>query len=142
MPVLTITETNWTPAQRSAVLSPDADQTERIQAALGRTADGLPKVDEDSSARYYAYLSAHLSLPFAAYYPEPKNAEEEYEFRCIVLELLDPRRHLGDVFDGIFCRIRKGNYELNLPLVELHVPHDSPDYQLIEDYWHWFCNWR
>ena len=93
-------------------------------------------------ARYHAYLSANLSLPFTAYYPQPMNAQEKTQFRCTVLELLDPTQYLGDEFDGIFCKTRKGNFEVNLPLIELHVPHDSPDFQLIEDYWYWFWNWR
>ena len=142
MSIPTITETNWNGLQLPAVSSPGADQTERILAALGLTADGLPKVDQDTLARYYAYLSANMSLPFTAYYPQPTNAQEKTQFRCTVLELLDPTQYLGDEFDGIFCKTRKGNFEVNLPLIELHVPHDSPDFQLIEDYWYWFWNWR
>ena len=33
--------------------------------------------------------------------------------------LLDPAKHLGDGLDGIFCKTRKGTYEINLPLIEL-----------------------
>jgi hypothetical protein len=29
-----------------------------------------------------------------------------------------------------------------VPLIELEIPGDSPNFQLIEDYWHWFWNWR
>ena len=47
-----------------------------------------------------------------------------------------------DEFDGIFCKTRKGKYEVNLPLTELNVPDDSPNFQFIEDYWYWFWNWR
>ena len=72
-----------------------ATQTERIMTALGSTTDGPPKVDEDTLARYYAYLSANLSLPFTAYYPQPMNAQERTQFRCTVLELLDPTRYSG-----------------------------------------------
>ena len=70
------------------------------------------------------------------------NLEEENEFRCTVVELLDPAKHLGDVFDGIFCNIHKGIYEINLPLIDLYLPEDSIRFQLIEDYWYWFWNWR
>jgi hypothetical protein len=106
------------------------------------TTGGLPQVDQDTLARYYAYLSANLSLPFTAYYPQPMNAQEKTQFLCTILELLDPTQHLGDEFDGIFCKTRKGDFEVNLPLIELHVPHDSSDFQLIEDYQYWFWNWR
>jgi hypothetical protein len=47
-----------------------------------------------------------------------------------------------DEFDGILCKTRKGKYEINLPLNELEIPQDSPNFQLIEDYWFWFWNWR
>ena len=47
-----------------------------------------------------------------------------------------------DDSDGIFCKTRKGQYEINLPLIELEIPQDSPNFQLIEDYWSWFWNWR
>jgi hypothetical protein len=57
-----------------------------------------------------------------------------------VLELLDPAKHLGDGFDGIFSKTRKGKYEINLPLIELEVPDDGPNCEFIEDYWFW--NWR
>jgi hypothetical protein len=87
-------------------------------------------------------LSAELSFPFVAYYPEPTNPRERAEFRCIVLELLDPTKHLGDAFDGIFCKTRKGKYEINLPLTELSVSETAPDAPLIEDYAHWFWHWR
>ena len=81
-------------------------------------------------------------MPFIAHYPKPATSQEEEEFRCTVLELLDPAKHLGDEFDGIFCKTRKGKYEINLPLIELYLPEDIRNFQLIEDYWYWFWNWR
>ena len=117
-------------------------QNDRIVAALGLTSRELPKVDEETLSRYYRYLSAKLSFPFAAHYPEPKTLQEQTEFRCVVLELLDPKKHMGDEFDGIFCKTRKGRYEINLPLIELELSGDGLNFQLIEDYWYWFWNWR
>ncbi|MEN6448959.1 MAG: calcium-binding protein [Thermoguttaceae bacterium] len=141
MSISTISETNWTGFHIPAVAARSANQTERIQAALGVTGD-LPQVDQDTLALYQAYLSATLSLPLTAYYPQPTNAQEKNQFRCIVLELLDPTQYLGDECDGIFCRTRKGSFEVNIPLIELHVPQDGPNFQLIEDYWYWFWNRR
>jgi hypothetical protein len=120
---------------------PKLDQKNRIIEALGSVSH-IPRVDEEPLARYFEYLSANLLFPFAAYYPEPMKPREEEEFRCTVLELLDPAKHLGDEFDGIFSRTKKGEYEINLPLTELEVPDDSPNFQFIEDYWYWFWNWR
>ena len=59
------------------------------------------------------------------------NAQEKTQFRCTVLELLDPSKYICDEFDGIFCKTRKGNFEVNLPLIELEIPEDSPNFQLI-----------
>jgi hypothetical protein len=118
------------------------DQRDRIIEALGPLGECSPSVDDETLCRYYTYLSARLSLPFPAHYPEPTNSRERREFACMVLELLDPTEHLGDEFDGIFCKTRKGEYEINLPLVELGIPQNSPNFQLIEDYGYWFWNWR
>jgi len=118
------------------------DQRERIIEALGPLGEHLPGVDEETLSRYYKHLAARMSFPFAAHYPEPTTSLEEREFRCTVLELLDPIRDICDEFDGIFCKTRKGNFEVNLPLIELEIPQDSPNFELIEDYWYWFWNWR
>jgi hypothetical protein len=83
-----------------------------------------------------------LLFPFTATYPEPKTLLEEVEHRCTVVELLDPAKGICDEFDGIFCKTRKGKYGVNLPLTELRVPDDNPNFQFIEDYWYWFWNWR
>ena len=140
MMLSTITETNWSAPPLAAI--PFRDQTERLMAALGVMTGDLPTVDERSLARYYTYLSANLTWPFTAYYPQPTSAQEETEFDGTILELLDPTKDIYDEFDGIFCKIRKGGFEVNLPLIELHVSQDSPNFQLIEDYWYWFWNWR
>ena len=71
-------------------------QQERIRAALGLQRDRLPTVNEETLSRYYDYLSTNLSFPFAASYPEPKNAREVREYHCEVLELIDPAKYLGD----------------------------------------------
>jgi hypothetical protein len=120
----------------------ERDQKHRIMAALGVTQGSLPRVDEQTLSTYFRYLAAQLSLPFAAWYPEPKTSAEKTQFRCNVVELLDPAKHMGDQFDGIFCKTRKGTFEVNLPLIELHIPQDDFNFQLIEDYWYWFWNWR
>jgi hypothetical protein len=142
MSICTNNDAHWLEhSADSAIISKSRKQA-RIMAALGLTAARLPKVDADSLLRYYQYLSVNLSLPFFAHYPHPTNAREQSEFCCEVLELLDPSRHIGDEFDGIFCVTRKGRYELKLPLIELEVPQDNLNCRLIEDYWYWFWNWR
>ena len=118
------------------------DQRDRIIKALGPLEGQVPSVDEETLSRYYKYLTARLSFPFTAHYPEPRTSLEEAECRCTVVELLDPAKDICDEFDGIFCKTRKGKYEINLPLIELKLPDDSPNFEFIEDYWYWFWNWR
>jgi hypothetical protein len=121
---------------------PVQDQRDRIIMALGPLGEHPPNVDEETLSGYYRYLAARLSFPFTAHYPEPRSSLEDVQYRCIVLELLDPAKYIYDEFDGIFCKTRKAKYEINLPLIELEMPEDSPNFQLIEDYWYWFWNWR
>ncbi len=117
-------------------------QKQRILAALGIDDDHLPLVDEKMLLRYFEYLSGNLSFPFTAHYPEPTTALAEVECNCTILEILDPSKHVGDEYDGLFCKTSKAGFEVNLPLVELEISQNSPDFQMIEDYWYWFWNWR
>ncbi len=143
MAICTFTDVDWTgPTVVPGSLFLSERRRRRIMAALGLASGPLPKVDDETLSRYYKYLSANLAFPFPAHYPEPANSREEAQFRCTVLELLDPSEYLGDLFDGIFCKTRKGDYEVNLPLIELRVAHDSPNFHLIEEFWYWFWNWR
>jgi hypothetical protein len=119
----------------------ERQHTKQIAVALG-VRGHLPKVDEDTLARYYRYLAANVPCPFTAWYPEPANAREERDCRCTVLELIDPAIGRGDPFDGILCKVRKGGCEVNLPLIELELPPDSPAYHLVEHFWYWFWHWR
>ena len=118
------------------------NQRDRIIEALWPLGEHLPRVDEETLSRYYRYLTVRLSFPFAATYPEAKTALEEVQHRCNVVELLDPTKDICDEFDGILCKTRKGRYEIQLPLTELEISQDSPNFQFIEDYWYWFWNWR
>ena len=120
---------------------PELNRKDRISEALGSVSH-IPKVHEEPLSRYYKYLTEHLCFPFTAHYPVPRTSLEEVEHRCTVMELLDPAKDICDEFDGIFCKTSKGKYEINLPLIELKLPDDSPNLQFIEDYWYWFWNWR
>jgi hypothetical protein len=137
-----IIDTHWSGPQLSPVARRAANRTDRLRAIFGSPADVAAHVDATTLARYYAHLTAHLALPFVAYYPRPRNAEEEIAYRCRVVRLLDPSRHLGDELDGIFCTIRKGKYDIHLPLVELLLPEGSDNLELIADYVCWFGTWR
>ena len=120
---------------------PELDQKDRIIEALG-SVDHISRVGDESLSRYYEYLMEHLCFPFIAHFPEPATSQEEAEFRCTVLTLLDPSKHLGDGFDGIFSKASKGRCEITFPLIDLYLPEDCFSFQLIDDYWYWFWNWR
>jgi hypothetical protein len=119
---------------------PERTRKDRIIEALG--AANIPKVHDEPLSRYYKYLTEHLCFPFIAHFPKPATFQEEEEFRCTVVELLDPVKHMGDGIDGIFSKTSKGKYEINVPLIDLYLPEDSFGFQLIDDYWYWFWNWR
>jgi hypothetical protein len=135
-------DTHWNGLKVVAESCPKHDRRDGIVAALGPLGEHSPIVDEKTLSRYYKYLSARLSFPFTAHYPAPRSSLEEGQYRCIVLESLDPAKYIYDEFDGIFCKTRKGTFEVNLPLIELEMSEDSSNFQLIEDYGYWFCNWR
>ena len=119
----------------------ERDRRDRIVVALGSVRH-IPKVAEEALSRYYEYLMEHLCFPFIAHFPEPATSQEEAEFRYIVLTLLDPSKHLGDGFDGIFSKASKGRCEITFPLIDLYLPEDCFSFQLIDDYWYWFWNWQ
>ena len=122
----------------------NSGQRARILAALARS-DGPSaqvQVDEENLSRYFAHLSRTMSLPFSARYPQPMTPAESAEFACTVVELLDPQECASDEFSGIYCKTRKGDFEVNLPLGELDVPEDDPNSQLIDDYCYWFWHCR
>ena len=119
----------------------ELNRTDRISKAL-HSGSHIPRVEEELLSRYYKYLTEHLCFPFIAHFPKPVTFQEDEEFRCTVVELLDPVKHMGDGIDGIFSKTSKGKYEINVPLIDLYLPEDSFGFQLIDDYWYWFWNWR
>jgi hypothetical protein len=145
MSVSTITDAGRSDCEvavASATPTNSIEQAQRIMLALGVTHGGVPRVGEETLASYHKYLAANLVMPFVAFYPQPKNSRESAEFRRVVVELLDPSRYACDEIDGIFCKTCQADFEVNLPLIELHLPANSPNSQLIEDYWYWMWNWR
>jgi len=137
----TINDVPWPEACITVQPQPDRERKNRILTAIGR-AGGRTRVDEQSLASYYDYLSTHLEFPFVACYPRPSTPAEAAIDRCQVTELLDPRSDLCDLFDGIYCQTRKGRFLVNLPLVELTVLSPSQNLELLADYEYWFWHWR
>jgi len=123
---------------------PDRERRKRILTALGLTSKRQPdlRVDEQTLVSYFDYLAARLKLPFVAYYPSPSSPSAAEADSCEVIELLNPRKHLCDEIDGLYCRTRKGKFLVNLPLVELTVLQPGTNLELLQDYEYWFWHWR
>jgi hypothetical protein len=115
---------------------------DRIRAALGAKGGKLPEVGKESLQAYYKYLSANMSLPFQAQYPQPVGLHEEIIRTVTVVGLLDPAKNLDCESLGLLCKVCQGKQQVELSLADLEVTENDPNHELIEDYWYWFWNWR
>ena len=111
-------------------LSREERREEQIRTALVSGKWHLHTVDLTTLRHCYRYLSQYLSLPYVAWYPEP--TDEEGGYPCTVTKLIDPATGPGNKFDGIFCKVRIGKQESNLPLIELELSLDDPNCQCAE----------
>jgi hypothetical protein len=58
-----------------------------------------------------------------------------------VIALIPPDPHSTADHD-LLCRVRRGDKEINVPLVDVEIQETTPNSLLIEDYWYWIWNWR
>ena len=100
----------------------------------------LPAVDAGTLQHCYHCLAQNFSLPCVAWYPAP--TDEDGGYPCTVTELVDPTTGPGDKFRGLFCVVRKGKQASTLPLVELELSPDNPNYKAVEHYRNCFWHWR
>ena len=103
----------------------------------GRVIEGGLKPSSDTSAHVYVYRNrpdvngvVHTHSDFAT------------AWAAVGRPIPAVLTAICDEFGGIFCKTRKGDCDINLPLIELEIPQNSPNFQFIEDYWYWFWNWR
>jgi hypothetical protein len=113
---------------------------DRIRAVLGlQNGHALPHVNQSTLLRYYQYLSSRLTLPFEAQF----SAETEpVVYPVTVIGLVDPRKSPNDPLVGVSCVAHVRNKASVLPLVDIEVAPDSPNFAALEDYWYWLWNWR
>ena len=111
---------------------------ERIRAILGPPSSSrLPPVNPATLVKYYQYLASRLTFPFECrYYSEA----ERVVYPVTVIGLVDPRTSPADAATGLFCAIYLKDKQGVLPLVEIEVADDSPNFQIIEDHWYWVWN--
>jgi hypothetical protein len=112
------------------------NEAERIRAVFGLCGGApLPPVNGDTLRSYHDYLAAHLSFPFSALYAENTSPIRRL-VRCIsILGLQDVSSRPSQ---GILCRIEGAGPLRELPLAEIGVRDDDPNYRLIDDYACWF----
>jgi hypothetical protein len=119
------------------------EQEHRIRTALGFDKGPIPNVGIEWLRKYYEYMTAHLSLPFAAQLPEESSIYRQPSYAQVtVVAITDPDKSTTQEYDGLMCKALKAEQELEVPLVDLEVDDQNPNFQLIEDYWYWIWNWR
>ena len=122
-----------------STLASTEDRADRVRAVFGLASGGnLPRVHPVTLRTYYEFLRARLTMPFVADYCP---ANEPVICGLTVVGLLTPKTSAGDVSRGLFCLARDPECVARLPLVDLEVPEDDPNFQLVEDYWYWAWNW-
>jgi hypothetical protein len=115
------------------------DRAERIRAVFGlRGGDELPKVSASTLWTYYEHLRSRLTIPFEADHC-PQN---EWPVRTVlVVGVRSPKRPGSDTSRGLYSMVRDRDVAVEVPLVDLEVLEDGPNFQLLEDYWYWVWNW-
>jgi hypothetical protein len=124
-------------------LSATQEQERRIRTALGLTRGPLPNVNTEWLQKYHGFLASRLEFPFRANYTEELSANRDPLVSSIeVFALVDPSEMTDIESTALLCRIMRDIQEEEVPLVDLEVVEDHPNFQLLEDYWYWIWNWR
>ena len=123
------------PSSASPSPSQEDNLEERIRAAFALPSDApLPKVKEGTLLRYHEYLAQKISFPFQALYDDTSPPIRQLVRHVTVVGLSDnPRRRQY----GLFCKVQIGDAVTEVPLADLGIPEDNPNFQLIEDYLRW-----
>lgn len=104
------------------------------------TGGPLPKVELRWLQQYYQHLAVRLSFPFTAQYPWEGRGLRPLSVS--VVTLLDPEQRPSAAADGLICAVDDGSRQRELPLIDIEVESENPNFQLLDDYWYWFWNWR
>jgi hypothetical protein len=119
------------------------DQEARIRSIFELSRGPLPKINAEWLRKYHRHLSSKLIFPFCARYNE-ETAEhvEPVQHAVEVFGLVDPNEVPNFEDTALLCRVIKGVREEEVPLVDLEVEENHPNFRLLEDYWYWIWNWR
>jgi hypothetical protein len=114
------------------------NEAERIRAVFGLYGEAaLPPVNGQTLRIYRDYLAAHLSFPFSAIYAESRPPIRRLVRYVNVMRLQDVGSRPAQ---GILCDIDGTIAVRELPLLEIGVRDDDPNYRLIDDYAYWFSH--
>lgn len=125
----------WTP--------PSVGQEARIRRVFRIEAAGrpLPKVNEESVARYREYLAENLSFPFdAQFYDAHEGAVCDHLVTATRLRELV--RGATVAACGVECEILVWGGPVVVPLSGLRSGQRTANRQLIDDYRHWLRGWQ
>ncbi|MFT8319005.1 MAG: calcium-binding protein [Sporolactobacillus sp.] len=104
----------------------------------GEDDDDLPMVTSETLETYLNYLKKHLIFPFAASYERETGFLSAKTYDVKVMGLNDEI----DDFYGLICAVKLGRKKRYIPMGDLEVRSDDPNYHLIDDYNTWFWNFR
>jgi len=129
--------------QPTALTTPALDagnQDDRVRIVFGLTADdALPAANDETLARYHAFLASRLRLPFEATIVEETGPLQFREARVTVRELLPLDE--CDTGEGLLCEVRlPDNEDGVVPLSELEGLGSPELTQLVGDYAYWYAN--
>ncbi len=112
------------------------NQDDRIRMVFGLTTDDpLPEDSRDSQRTYFKHLKTRLKFPFSARF----NDEVEHRVRNVtVLGMCDT--FPVDESYGVMCNVVSRDEKAEIPLSELEVAEENPNYQTVDDYAYWFVN--
>lgn len=101
----------------------------------------LPAVGTESLWKYHRYLLTRLAFPFQA-----SNCEEVeplvFDRAITVAGLINPDEIAAEKSTGILCKAWLAGHEIRPPLALLKPEDNGVNSRLIDDYWHWFWNFR
>jgi hypothetical protein len=114
---------------------------ERMAPIFGITTDdNWPDINHQSMEILYDHLISNVSFPFKAEFsmPDPEKGGEAIT-DIYVDNIVDP-----DLIDeteayGLICEAREEKGGFKVPLSEIVIKQDDPNFNLIEDYciWYW-----
>ena len=112
----------------------------RIMKLFGVTKlNNIPRVNNKNLKFYFDFLSKKLTFPIKGRFRH-ETGPFKSEIYDVVIKKLDP---LYDDFYGLLVEGRSERKKAAVPLVDFELDdEDDINFQLIEDYKSWFCNFR